>query len=190
MPSFTIETTYHLPVYRHQTYEADTVEQACQLAIEDDDWSNEKSDYDSAGETYVSGVWHGVDAAYHGVPAPIPSHFHESVQRKAEHFETLLGILKILAHARDSQASDFPFWLARAEAAIAKAEPSSPARLIPAETEALRAGADSPRHPAGAPARGPCRHHEPSRIAHRLIFRRGMPGLDAAARRSTGKPFP
>jgi hypothetical protein len=122
MPSFTIETTYHLPVYRHQTYEADTVEQACQLAIEDDDWSKEKRDCDSAGETYVSGVWQGADAAYCGATVTIPPHFHESAQRKAGHFETLLGILKVLAHARESQAPDSPFWLARAEAAIAKAE--------------------------------------------------------------------
>ncbi len=34
MPRFTIETTYRLPVYRHRTYEAETVEQACRLAIE------------------------------------------------------------------------------------------------------------------------------------------------------------
>ncbi|MBX9825369.1 MAG: hypothetical protein K2Y27_10275 [Xanthobacteraceae bacterium] len=122
MPSFTIETTYHLPVYRHRTYAADTVEQACQLAVEDDDWSDEKRDYESASEAFVCGVWHGLDAAYHGAPMPIPSHFRETNERKAAHFETLLGILKILAHARESHMPDFPFWLARAEAAIAKAE--------------------------------------------------------------------
>jgi hypothetical protein len=27
MPKFTIETTYHLPVYRHRSYEADTLDQ-------------------------------------------------------------------------------------------------------------------------------------------------------------------
>lgn len=122
MPRFTIETTYHLPVYRHRTYEADTLEQACRLAVEDDDWSDEKRDYESAGETFVSGVWPGFDAAYRGVPVPIPSHFRETNERQAAHFETLLGILKILAHARASQTPDLPFWLARAEAAVAKAE--------------------------------------------------------------------
>ena len=57
MPVFTIETTYRLPVYRHQTYEAATMEEACRLAVDDDDWSDEKRDYESAGETYVTGIW-------------------------------------------------------------------------------------------------------------------------------------
>jgi len=36
MHRFTIETTYRLPVYRQRTYEAETLEQACRLAIEDE----------------------------------------------------------------------------------------------------------------------------------------------------------
>lgn len=52
---FTIESTNRIPVYRQRTYEADTVEQACRLAIEDDDWSDQKEDYESSGETYVTG---------------------------------------------------------------------------------------------------------------------------------------
>lgn len=44
------------------------------------------------------------------------------MQRKADHFETLLGILKVLAHAPDGAVSDPPFWRQRADAAIAKAE--------------------------------------------------------------------
>jgi hypothetical protein len=39
-----------LPAYRHQTYEADTLEQACRLAIEDNDRSGEKLDFDTAGK--------------------------------------------------------------------------------------------------------------------------------------------
>jgi hypothetical protein len=46
MPRFTIETTYRIPIYRQRAYEADTIEQACRLAIEDDDWSEQKEDYD------------------------------------------------------------------------------------------------------------------------------------------------
>ena len=72
MPTFTIETTYHLPIFRHGTYQADTPDEACRLAIEDDDWSDEKSDWDSSGETYVSGVWQGADSAYRG-PALLDS---------------------------------------------------------------------------------------------------------------------
>ena len=36
MPDFTIETTYHLPVFRRRTYAADTLDAACSAAIDDD----------------------------------------------------------------------------------------------------------------------------------------------------------
>ena len=122
MPHFTIETTYHLPTYRHRTYEVDTLAQACQLALEDDDWSDEKSDTDTSGATYVSGIWLGTGSAYTGSALPIPSQFTDAIQRKAGHFEILLGLLKILAHVEDLDAPDLPLWLPKARAAIAKAE--------------------------------------------------------------------
>ena len=78
MPVFTIETTYRLPVCRHQTYEAATTEEACRLAVDDDDWSDEKRDYESAGEPYVTGIWSGENAAYSGAAQPIPSHYVET----------------------------------------------------------------------------------------------------------------
>lgn len=122
MTFFTIEATYRIPVYRQRTYEADTVAQACRLAIEDDDWSEQKEDYESSGETYVTGAWPGADTAYRVTALPVPSQFGETLQRKADHFETLLGILKVLAHAPDPATPDLPFWRQRADAAIAKAE--------------------------------------------------------------------
>ena len=122
MPLVTIETTYNLPVFRQRTYEAETIDQACRLAIEDDDWSGEKADVESSGDTYVTGVWPGADAAYKSSATPIPSQFRETIQRKADHFEALLGILKVLAHAPEVTAPDAAFWRPRAEAAIAKAE--------------------------------------------------------------------
>lgn len=122
MPNFTIESTYRIPVYRQRTYEADTVEQACRRAIEDDDWSEQKENYESSGETYVTGAWPGADSAYRVAALPVPSQFGETVQRKVDHFETLLGVLKVLAHVPDLTAPDLPFWRPRAEAAIAKAE--------------------------------------------------------------------
>lgn len=122
MPLFTVETTYHLPIYRQRTYEAETIDHACQLAIADEGWSDEQSDVDSSGDTFVSGVWPGADAAYQGRAAPIPSQFRETIQRKADHFEALLGILKVLAHAPDVTAPGAAFWRPRAVAAIAKAE--------------------------------------------------------------------
>ncbi|RWG34982.1 hypothetical protein [Mesorhizobium sp.] len=103
MPEFTIETTYHLPVFRHATYAADTAEAACRLAIEDNDWSGQREVYESSGETYVTGIWEGDDTAYRAPAIPVPPHFLETVQRQAAHFEILLGLLKMLG-ADDSFA--------------------------------------------------------------------------------------
>ncbi len=122
MPVFTIETTYRLPVYRQQTYEAATMEEACRLAVDDDDWSDEKRDYESAGETYVTGIWSGENAAYSGAAQPIPSHYVETPQRIALHLEVLLGLVKVLASQSDTERPDRAFWLERAQPAIAEAE--------------------------------------------------------------------
>ncbi|MDX8449380.1 hypothetical protein [Mesorhizobium captivum] len=72
MPEFTLETTYRLPVFRQRTYEAETPEAACRLAIEDYDWSDQKEDYESSGETFVTGIWQAADAAYRGSTVSVP----------------------------------------------------------------------------------------------------------------------
>ena len=138
MHRFTIETTYRLPVYRQRTYEAETLEQACRLAIEDDDWSEQKEDCDCSGETYVTGAWPGEDAAYRVTALAVPSQFGEDVQRKADHFETLLAILRSLAHAPEGEQSDSLLWRQRADAVIPKAD-------------AILAGAGDPVIEGGAP---------------------------------------
>ena len=120
MPIFTIETTHRLPVYRQRSYDPASLAEACRLAVADDDWDNEKQDYESAGETYVTGIWEGPDTAYKGATALVPSHYRETVQRKAEHFEVLLGLVKVLCG--DDQALDRAYWRERAMPAIAKAE--------------------------------------------------------------------
>ncbi len=97
MPAFTIETTYRLSAFRHRTYHAATPAQACRLAVEDGDWEGEKLSHESAGETYVSGIWRGADTAYRSEAVPVPSQFEETEQRKAGHFETLFGLLKMFA---------------------------------------------------------------------------------------------
>ena len=122
MPVFTIETTYRLPVYRHQTYKAATIDEACRRAIDDDDWSTEKRDYESAGKTYVTGIWSGENAAYSGAAQPIPSHYVETSHRIASHFEVLLGLVRVLASRSDTEQLDRAFWLERAQPAIVKAE--------------------------------------------------------------------
>lgn len=81
MPSFTIESTFRLPVFRHRTYEAPTVQDACQLAITDDDWQGQKQDHESAGPTYLTGIWPGAGTAYEVAPLPLPPAFAEAEMR-------------------------------------------------------------------------------------------------------------
>lgn len=138
MPTYTIETTYRVPVYRQRTYDAATPAEACRQAIEDDDWSNGKLDYEAAGETYVTGIWLGADAAYSGETVPIPSHFDETIQRKTAHFEVLFGLLKIVIADQVAERRTDTYWLARARAAVAKAE-------------AILAGARDPDEPVAGP---------------------------------------
>lgn len=83
MPYFTIESSYRLPVFRHRTYEAATVEDACRLAIEDDDWQRQKDDYESAGATYLTGIWPGSDTAYQVAALPVPLGFAEGAAAAA-----------------------------------------------------------------------------------------------------------
>jgi len=138
MLTYTVETTYRVPVYRQRTYHAATPAEACRQAIEDDDWSNDKLDHEAAGETYVTGIWLGADAAYSGETVPVPSHFDETIQRKAAHFEVLLSLLKIVVADQISQRGTDAYWLARANAAVAKAE-------------AIIEGARDPDEPVAAP---------------------------------------
>ncbi|MET3616012.1 hypothetical protein ABID16_004361 [Rhizobium aquaticum] len=147
MPAYTIETTYTLPIFRHGTYTADTPEAACKAAVDDDNWELLKKDYDSSGDIHVTGIWEGENTAYAGSPITIPSQFDEAVQRRAHHFEILLGLLKMLFH--DVQAARAPSvdWLARSAWAIARGE-------------AILGYAPDPTEPADAP--------KPSHVLARL----------------------
>jgi hypothetical protein len=138
MPDFTIETTYHLPVFRHRTYSAETLEAACRAAIADDEWDNSKKDYDSSGEIHVTGIWDGADTAYSRPPIQIPSQFEEAVSRRAYHFEILLGLLKILFNDVRVARPPAHDWLARSARAIARGE-------------AILAGEPDPEEPVDLP---------------------------------------
>jgi hypothetical protein len=122
MPDFTIESTCRMPVFRHRTYQAASLEEACQLALKDPDWSQQKEDPERAGETYISGVWPGPNPATGAPSIPVPPQFGEAMRRKAEHFETLLGILKVLLTEEAFTPEKLAFWRRRAERAVAKAE--------------------------------------------------------------------
>lgn len=122
MPEFTIETTYHLPVYRQRTYAAETPEAARRLALTDDDWSGQKEDPESSGETFVTGIWQGADAAHRGPTIQIAPHFEETLQRKGRHFKVLLGLLKILLADREAGRTTAPEWTGKAKWAVQLAE--------------------------------------------------------------------
>lgn len=122
MSRFTIETTYRIPYYRHAVYDAATSEEACRLAIEDDDWSCELPDHKRAGPTYVTGIWKGAGAAYEGKNIPVPSEFDETIQRKADHFTELLDQLAFVARPMSVTIVDFDRWLPKAMAAVEKAK--------------------------------------------------------------------
>jgi len=122
MPLYTIETTYHLPVSRRRTYEAASADEACELAIEDDDWSCELPDHEAAGQTFITGIWRGRDRAYEGEPVAAPGRFGQTVQRKAELFDTLVRLVREPAQPRGLSRHDFDSWLLRALDAIAVAD--------------------------------------------------------------------
>ncbi|TYR33478.1 hypothetical protein FY036_07835 [Mesorhizobium microcysteis] len=137
MPKFTVESTYHLPVYRHRTYDAATPADACRQAVQDDDWSAEKFDYETAGETYVTGLWPGAEAAYRTESIAVPSQFHETIQRKAAHFQELFDQLVYVAHPMGLSKVDFERWLPKAIVAIEKAKAIIEERRYPDERTGL-----------------------------------------------------
>ncbi len=148
MPVFTIETTYHLPVFRQRTIDAPSVEDACRQAIEDDDWDNARRDYESAGETFVTGVWLGAEAAYRGTPTPVPSQFDETMRRRADHFDELVAVLRQPARKMGLSTVEFERWLPRARAAVARADlilADQPDPLSPPATETPSESAEDQR---------------------------------------------
>lgn len=69
----------------------------------------------------MTGIWCGPDAAYSGASQAVPSDYTETHQRIVQHFEVLLGFVKVLANP-DRESSDPNFWRERAQSAIVKAE--------------------------------------------------------------------
>ena len=137
MTTFTIESTYRIPIYRQRSYQADTLSEACRLAIEDDDCEGQKEDYEFAGETYVTGVWPGGRPALQRCGASDPIAFRRG---PAAQGRALRGSARTAQGLRDPGRwrSDRRTVLAeRAHAAIAKAE-------------AILAGARDPDDEGGA----------------------------------------
>lgn len=80
MPKFTIERTFDVPHYRHVTYDAPDLETALKMDAENDDWDNQKEDFDCSGPERVIGAWKGEDA-YSGPDLMAPSR----ANTKSEH---------------------------------------------------------------------------------------------------------
>lgn len=120
MPAYTIETPYTLPIFRHGTYITDTLEEACKAALADDDWESLQKDYDVSGEVHVTGIWKGEKAHFTGSSVPVPSQFDEVIQRRADHFEILLGLLKMMVHDAHATRGLPPYWRGKAAWAIAR----------------------------------------------------------------------
>lgn len=121
MPLYTIETTYRLLHFRQRTFEASTPEAACRLALEDEDWDGDSCDYETIGETYITGIWLS-PAADSGQAILVPNCFDETVQRKADIFGELLALLQERARPQGLSRDEFEDWLPRALAAIARAD--------------------------------------------------------------------
>lgn len=138
MPVYTIETTYTLPIFRHCTYIADTPEGACKAALVDDNWEFLQKNYDASGEVHVTGIWKGEKAHHTGSSVPVPSQFEEAIQRRADHFEILLGLLKMMVHDVHATRTLPPYWLVKSAWAIARGE-------------AILAYAADPEEPIDAP---------------------------------------
>lgn len=56
MTKYVIERQYLLPIYQRVVVEADSVEEACQKAIDYDDWADAVEDRDGARETTIAAV--------------------------------------------------------------------------------------------------------------------------------------
>jgi hypothetical protein len=94
---FTIEMTFLLPVYRQGTYEAETVEEACKMAVADQNWDSSKNDYDSCRPEYISGIWKGEDAHVGDnieLPAGFPREISMATQLNERELATILASLR------------------------------------------------------------------------------------------------
>ena len=84
MAVFTIESEYKLRIYRQRTYQTDTLELACQMALDDPDWATAREDNDGAGVTYVSGAWDGANAAYSYAVLDVPKEYGDERETKLQ----------------------------------------------------------------------------------------------------------
>jgi hypothetical protein len=56
MPKYVVERQYLLPVYQRLVIEADTIEEACEKAIDHDHWQAAEEDGDGSRGTTISAI--------------------------------------------------------------------------------------------------------------------------------------
>ena len=56
MPKYVVERQYLLPVYQRLVIEADTVEEACEKAVDHDDWQSAEEDGDGSRGTTINAI--------------------------------------------------------------------------------------------------------------------------------------
>lgn len=72
---FTIEATYRAPVFIHRSVLAGSLDEACRLVLEHEDWESATTDYESPGPTYISGAWEGGRAYAEGAELIVPDRY-------------------------------------------------------------------------------------------------------------------
>lgn len=108
---YTIERCDRLPRYQHVIVWANSVEEACKLAIEGEedgngstlDWDGMKDDFDSCGPTYIDGIAEGTYHDHYEAPKSrqrnVPAQFREplapQVQRMREMLEATTAFVEL-----------------------------------------------------------------------------------------------
>ncbi|QDM15537.1 hypothetical protein FNL56_06155 [Tardiphaga sp. vice304] len=72
VPVFTIERSYDVPHSRLATYDAETLANALELDVQNNNWNYQKADYQTTRLEYVTGAWSG-NEAYKGERLPLPA---------------------------------------------------------------------------------------------------------------------
>ncbi|WP_375599079.1 hypothetical protein [Devosia sp. Naph2] len=116
MRAFSIEMTASIRANRCRTYQAATLETACELAMSDMDWSGA----DIAGEPNPVGSITAVRAD--GCQLIVPETFAEPGFANGNAFEVAIGLLKIFATDSRAGRQTASHWLDRAFLAIELAE--------------------------------------------------------------------
>jgi len=85
---YTVQIQYLLPIFKHVTVEAETVTEACELAVANDEWGDAKEGHESSSATHVCGVVAGHHPDIYGagarkVAVPPPFKGEEDLMRLA-----------------------------------------------------------------------------------------------------------